>query len=436
MLNKSKLIAVFFAFLVFLTGCTAFTPQNTNDLLRAPALAGEQAEIQKALSSYLKETPQYKFPKEGSFRSPLLMVDLDGDGQEESVLFYSMSATSTQKERTSNVYMAVLKKNDGEWEVVADEPGPAVDVASIEVVDMMGDGTAQLVVGYASSNLGNRKLYLYQFKDGVLESKLFGDYYKYLVGDFTGDGSTGIVVVSAATDQAGMRLNFLKGSNGQFEFAQDAVELYQNFDSCIGIYPSLDYEGKQILIIDGKVSDMTASQIFYFSSAGAGFYSLPDSAAAMVTKTSRNSAWLTSRDIDGDNIVEIPVETKIGESTDILLKGDEGNDASFLSQVDWFDFTNPEEVAKEYGILDGNYGAYISLPEEWRGEVDIKIDDTGEGWRIVRRSTGAVLITMGEKSDDNETSYLRVPGSDEAYITLHRVLKASELKQISVTMLT
>lgn len=435
---RKKLQIMFAGLLVavFLTACAPFGVQTTNELLRAPTLGAEQAGIQEALAEYLKEEPQYKFPKEGNILSPIIQVDLDGDGVEEGVLFYSVQSNTSQKSRGGNVYMAVLSQTSGEWKVVADVQGSSVDVASVEVVDMMGDGTKQLIVGYSTSNLGSRSLSLYQFKDGQVQEQVFGAYYNYLVGDFTASGKSSIAVVSPATDQVGMRLNFLAGNNGQFEMMQEPVELYQNFVSCIGIYPSVDKEGKQMLIIDGKLpGDIIASQILYFSAEGAGFYTLPDSVVATATNTSRYSSWLNSKDIDGLGNIEIPVETKLVESEDIYFGGKE-NDTS-VSQVDWKDFSVVPEEVKMFGLLDNEYGIFISLPEEWRGTVELKAENDGS-WRLVRKQTGALLISEGtvpQKKDAN-TIVWRIPGSDEMCVMFHRALTQEEKQQISVMILS
>lgn len=422
---------------LLLAGCGSVSFQNMDELLRAPALGPGQGEIQQALAAYLKEEPQYKFPKEGAWRSPLLKADLDGDGQEEAILFYSMQASTQHKDKGNNAYMAVLAQQDGNWVVVQDREGLSTDIASVDVAEMMGDGTQQIIVGYATTTLGNRALALYQYKDKELSEQRYGAYFNYLLGDFASQGRTNLAVVSGPEQQVGnLKLNFLVGKNGQFEAAQEAVDLFANFSSCLGLYPSADAQGKRVLVVDGMVSNVIASQILYFSSEGAGFYSLPDSVAQFAAQTSRNSQWLTARDINYDGIVEIPLEKKLAADGDIKLA--ESSSETTMQQVDWMDFTTQPAQVKEYGLLDPDFGLYIRLPESWRGQVVLQSgEETGE-WKVLREDTRTVLLSMrllkeGEIAPDGSW---RVPGADDMFLTVSGKLTILETTEIRTVLLS
>lgn len=420
-----------------LSGCGAITLQNTDELLRAPALGPGQGELQQALAAYLKEEPQYKFPKEGDWHSPLLKADLDGDGQEEGVLFYSMQASTQHKDKGNNVYMAILEQADDGWMVVQEKEGLSTDIASVDVADMMDDGTRQLIVGYATSTLGNRTMALYQYKEGAVIEQHYGSYYNYLLGDFTVQGRTDLAVVSGPDQQVGnLKLNFLIGQNGTFVLAQEPVDLFTNFSACLGLYPSVDAEGKQILVVDGMVSNMIASQILYYSSEGVGFYDMPASVAQIAAETSRSSTWLTSRDVDFDGVVEIPTEKKLGDNSDLGMADEKGD--TTMRQVDWMDFTVQPAEIKEFGLLDPDFGLYIRLPESWRGNVTVEIGEQPGEWKVLRDGTSATLLSMRllEAGETVPERAWRVPGADEMYLIVSDALVLTETMGIRTVLLS
>ena len=48
-----------------LSGCS-MAPAGVDELLRAPQLTGEQSQVQKALTAYLGEAPQLKYPTQST----------------------------------------------------------------------------------------------------------------------------------------------------------------------------------------------------------------------------------------------------------------------------------------------------------------------------------------------------------------------------------
>lgn len=425
MIKKLMAVLLCMVLSLLLAACTPFASQNVNDLLRAPVLGQGQDEIQRALKAYLdNEEPQYRFPKEGEWRSPLIKGDLNGDGRDEAVLLYSIAETSPlAKEMGANVYVAVLEQVGAEWVVVQNEQGLSTDVASVALADLLGDGSNELLIGFSTPSLNAKTLALYTYQAQTLAMVHKFDYSRYEIGNFTGENSTDLVVVSRDNEVGGLSLQHVPTMDGEFVELPMPVKLYLNFVNCVGIKASTGYNAERLLVVDGAISIETgalASQFVYYS--GERFYTLDD-AASLTGATARLNPLLKSRDIDGDGAVEIPL--RIGRNEIQTPSADKR-----LEYIEWMDFTGEgeEPVMKEYGLLDSDRGVYVQLPEAWRGAVMV-VDGTERGeWQLQNRATMATLLTMRTIEPGNQPPMgsQRAPGTTSSYLVYANGLTADE----------
>ena len=419
---KLRPLCVALCLALILCACSPLGFQNVEDLLRAP---GMENAAQKALAAHLNEEPQYVFPKEGDWRSPLVTADLDGDNVPEAVLFYRLSGTSAQTGAGENVYMAVLSQQAGAWQVVYKKDLSSPDIASVAVTHLFRDGTAQLVVGCANANFTVKTLKLYQYaKDEWYAEQI--SYSKYMLGDFTGEGYTDLALVSPSDTSGGMQLSFINGRGNQFNL-QSSLPLHPNFSSCENIVAGQGAEGERVLVVDGLIvsSATLASQIFIYSTETGSFYAPPDT-TEILSATMRYSPFLHSRDIDGDGQIEIPVEDKNNIATP--------NNDKTLHYVSWKEFSGPE-VEKQWGILDVTLAAFVRMPPAWAGRIAVEDGYARGEWRVVNAETGEELLQMRYYSDGVQGMARAVRGNPGWYVTQGADLPPEEWDEISVVWL-
>lgn len=428
----AALLAVGLTFL--LAGCSSLTFQNVNELLRAPELGQGLDEIQKALKAYLGgEEPQYKFPRGGDWRSPLIRTDLNNDGREEAILLYSVpEASAAYREKGGNVYIAVLEQIENVWTVVQDIQGLSTEVLSLEVANLLGDGSRQLIVCYANANLTSRVFALYQYLGlKLLQTHQFS-YSRYEIGDFTGRGSDTLVLVSGTEQSGGLLLYYLSVKKDAFvpESQLTPVKLDVNFVSCVGISPSAAPGGGHLLVVDGHMSTDTgalASQFVYYSAENDLFYTTDDFNALRST-TSRLSPLLKSRDVDNDGIVEIP---QLMRSVPVLANS--GIVERELDYVEWVDFTDAEPVRKQYGLMDPDRGLYVRFPQEWYGKVEILSGEKSGEWHVQNRASQKLLLSLRSfgQGEMPPVGASRVPGTTNYYLLIDSGVSTEDRQQIS-----
>lgn len=419
-----RLLAAVFSLLLclVLSGCAGFSYQNINELLRAPALGGGLDEIQKALTADLDGVePQYKYPKEGDWRGPLLLADLNGDGAQEAVVLYSLPDASSPY-----VNLALLEQVDGEWAVVQNVEGQMSEVASLETADLLGDGTRQLIVGYSNATLASKTVVLYAYNGQELESAFQRAYSRYEIGDFIGRGGNDLVVVS---DEPGsITLEYITSADGAFVTDAAPVALYNNIQSCVNIAPGSDAEGGKLLVVDGKLEDQRlVSQIVYYS--GTHFYTL-DNSAALANSTQRSNSLLLSRDIDGDGMVETPIRESEIQTP---------NADKRLEFVRWMDFvTNAEGEARQFGLVDTDRGVYFRLPDGWQGSLTVTDGENKGEWRLQNARTRQTLLSL-QVMETNETPPMnsqRVLGSVNSYLVYGSGLTEADRETISMVLMS
>lgn len=439
-MTKKILCAALALCLLLLPGCNLLG-QNTNDLLRAPALGQGQGEVQRALAQSIGEEPQYVFPKEGTQRSPLLMTDLDGDGAEEAVLLYTYpSSSALAKNKGSNVYFSIMKKqDDGRWQLQQEFRGLSTDVASIEAAQLLpANPTQQLVIGFSASNLTNKVLGLFESIDGKYTLMYQTPYTRYEIANFTGTGNAELMLVTPYDQVTGIKLVFLPTYGGVFVTPQ-TITLDQNFVSCAGIHPSRAAPGStegnsnapgRVVVVDGVLSTgILGSQFVYYG--GEGFYTVDD-AGTLLSQTARSSPLLVSRDINGDGFVEIPQEV---QNTGMP------NESAGVSFVEWTDHINvlpgEDPQVREWGLLDSDRGVYIRLPSDWYGKISVIEGSSGTSWQVLRTATQALLLDIQDLPAGAAipSGALEVPATVNTYLVVQPAVGENERTQVRVISL-
>lgn len=126
--------------LLGLTGCDLYQP-DVDSLLAPPVLSELQTEVDEALRDVVGQDLRLCYPAGGSYRSPYIFTDLDGDEEQEAVVFYTV-------EDEPLVYLQILDKSDGRWRARNALPGTEGEVLFVDFRHLSGDGATDLLVGW------------------------------------------------------------------------------------------------------------------------------------------------------------------------------------------------------------------------------------------------------------------------------------------------
>ena len=341
---------------LLLCGCQAIT-FSVDGLLSAPSIADEQSAIYQALIESAGRGITLEYPRNGDYRSAFILNDVDGDGSDEALAFYSLSSVAE-----SNVKIAVLDRDgDGDWHSMCELAGAG---SSVDKVIFSGSDT---VVGFASQEYDENSVRMYRYGSGLLES-VYEDTYSLLeTADLDGCGTEEIALVKRSA--LGVSVSVLK-AGGEAGYESYVCEIDTGASSVAGFaFGKIDGGTALYLDIAGENGGLS-SDIFTFGRAGLTSLVF---GRGMYSATQRPAGYL-SRDYDGDGTVEIPTVglfTGYGSAS--------WGEAEYLATFLKFNFTTGlfEYGSSAYCNLRDGY--IFTIPNRWLNVVTvIRNQSTGE----------------------------------------------------------
>ena len=381
-----------------LSGCAVFT-KDTAELLKPPALSEELSEIADAIRQSAGEDYTLTYPARGRFRTPVVQDDIDGDGKEEALAFYS----KTQSEETTE-YVDLFCASGDVWQSVARQGIVAGGVDQVELFDLDGDGTKEIIIGWEIYGTSEMQLAVYTFSGDKLKEEMLEQYTRFACCDLNGDTQGDILLV---------RLNQAEESNTAFWYAWDAEEKkIKEISSC-----PLDASVKSINdpVIATLSSGKTAVYLDEIKGVGAVTEVLFSEKNRLVnpllnreageTPATLRSATFSVQDINADGFVEIPVQRSVPS----VLKS-ETNEKLYLT--DWCSFDGETLTTQLTAMMNTLDEYYYILPAGLADQVAV-LKDTDRHLRELYRYDERTGIIS-----DLLVSFVAVPagGDTEEYL--------------------
>lgn len=301
------------AFLLCIALCLAFSGCDSFDndaysLLSAPKLEGEMRPIQQALEKAVGGKFTFKYPISGDYRSPLILNDIDSDGQNEAIALYS-----TTTDTVITLHINLLDRIDDEWVSVGDLSLVGNGVESVSFTDLNSDGRQEIMVGWMLYGTAETQLGVYSFDGKQLSQRVLEPYTDFLCADLTGDGKNelSVVYLNVAEQKALAKVLSLT-SKGVKELG--AVPL----DGGVTSYfkPVLSTLENQIpaLYIDAIKGTGMLTEIIWFEDSV--LHSAFDPERPEAAPTYRESA-ISCRDFNDDGVIDIPLMELLYSTADL-----------------------------------------------------------------------------------------------------------------------
>ena len=375
-----KILAASLAALL-LCGCSSHLFNGDRQLMRPPYPAGEERKIQEELTRSLGSFTM-KFPKSGSYRSAIVRVDLTGDGRNDALVFF-------RQDETKPISLAVLSQNDGEWQFVSKKEGEGGEIDRVLFGDVNCDGVNEIIVGWTIYSSGLNIISAYCMQDNVLtgidvkeysESKgsnISVAYTDMQICDFDGDGSAEIIASYLNLSEVSATAKLIECHRGVDDAYTMSVTDTAPLDGHVLSYA----DAKVVRLTDDKIvgvaldgykdnSTMITEYIYWNSQTGdleAPFFNAEEQA---VTVTARN-VNITSRDIDSDGVVDIPVTE--------FLPGYDASSESPMYLTLWygaeFGASGYTFMQKKKNIVNLSEGYSVTWQSAWNRKVTCRLDE-------------------------------------------------------------
>lgn len=387
-MKRSLLLAL--ALLLALTGCSFSSPE---DFYQLPKASEEYQSLERCLQEELNAGLEYAAPIKGSNTQPVIMIDLDQDGVDESVAFFRDSSGGENP-----LKIKLYRQNmDGNYYCYTVVEGQGTSINSVVFIQLDGGpGTAQeLVVSWQMSS-SVYALSAYSVEEGAAVQMMDAvNYSRYTVVDLDQDGISELVLLQAsASDTAIRKAEYYKVTDHHMTLAEE-VPLSLRMGTIDGVHTGLLSDGVPALFVTGSLEEKDSIE------PNAAYqltdiFTLRDGAfLSLAMDESGDSATLryklaNDQDLDSDGIWELPVPT--------LLANRRLESSDTFYAITWNHYSSDGSRERAFiTYYNSTDGWYYTLPEEWLSRLSLERDDTTSGNTVER---GVVL-------------YYQSPGDDE-----------------------
>ncbi len=375
-----KIIGILLSILMLfsLCGCDLFAG-DTAELLLPPSLSGDLAPIAVAINESAGGSYTFKYPSRGDLRSAVVQRDINSDGILEAFALYSMN----DGENITMHINAIAFEDDG-WHSVSQQKIVAGGVDRIDFCDLDADGIEEILVGWEIYGTSEMQLAVYSMGEDSLNQLMLEKYTHFLTCDLNENDRKEIFTVQTASGEA-------SNSASVFEFSEDGtLEVTScRLDSSAKTFnePKLSTlsTGLPAIYIDEIKGVGAITEVLYMDK-GILVNPLLSADTVETTATLRSVTFMT-QDIDGDGILEIPVQENIPSVTQSDV-----NEKLYLTN--WCSFNGEVLTNQLTSMINVDDGFYYSVPSRWIGNIAV-LKDTNNRIREIYRYD-AKEMTVGE----------------------------------------
>jgi len=340
-------ILVVFLFIILLSGCSMMT---VDKLYQLPKRSETYNNLQTAINNAMADL-SYCAPLSGENQQTVQIADLNGDGENEYLLF----AKGTQEKPLK---ILVFQNVGGVFSMInaVEANGTAYDV--VEYVNMDARPGVELIVGRQLNEQMLRSATVYTFIDGVLQQLVSVNYRKFLTTDLNNDHNSELFVLRPGASETDV------GVAALYAIDEGNMRLFNEV-------PMSQAANKLKRIITGKL-DGGKTAVFAASAIGdsaliTDIYTVLDDKLVNVSFSNDSGTsirtmrdfYVFADDVDADGVVELPSLIPMEP-----LPGTMSEDVHHL--IRWYSVT-PEgaEVDKMYTYHNFVGGWYMQLHSSW-----------------------------------------------------------------------
>lgn len=350
-------VCIIFSF----SGCTLVSGIET--YLKPPKLSEQHEQIYNALINAEGSKISLKYPKSGSYLSAFVVADIDDEPTEEAIVFYEK--TSLTGSDTSTLRINFLDQKNGRWESVYDFSTEGTEVERVFISKLGTSDITNIIVGVGSQTEKNAQLFFYDGNTPETPQPL-GTYSVMDVIDINGDENNELLMINSSQSGNTAQLKWLDADNTlvsgpELDLSENTTDIAQL------IYGKINGDMTAVYLDSYVNTNMIITEILYPETWNDTIYlnsAKPvNTDAEPINKTIRKSS-LVSKDIDGDGIVEIPINT--------VFKGyEEKPETEQIKMTNWYVLEDDMLIRKYSGYYSINDGYAFMLPEKWLDNVTV-----------------------------------------------------------------
>ena len=365
--RRKAIIAVVLAAVTatLISGCLRIV---ADDLYMLPQISEEHQRLQGHLDQILFDGAEFSAPRSGQHRQSIQLRDLDGDGIDEVLAFFSVTSDSKLK-----IY--IFQMTDGDYVIAEIIEGVGTAFDSIRYVDMDGDGIDEIVVGWQMGD-ALRYMTIYSVKDFHSVLLAGEEYFILTEHDLDGDGTGEIITVRLPSQESGAVAEvFILMPDG--EIVQSEARLSNGIETIARVLPGRLIDGVPAIFIESEgkfengdlITDICVLKNGSFSNISA---SGPSGISEDTVRETVRMRILSS-DINNDGIIKVPMPRLLQAQSETAYYA-----------IDWYSFNSMGFSRLALTTYHNNTDEwFLVLPFDWRGKVSVRREDVVAGERTV-----------------------------------------------------
>ena len=364
--GAKKILFTFPALLIALClyGCLRITAE---DLYSLPQFSEQYMKLQGHINVLLNSGAEYAPPTGGPNKQSVQFFDLNGNGVDEVIAFFSFQGESALK-----IY--IFELIDGDYSVAGIIEGVGTAIESVRYVDMDGDGVVEIIVGWQmSAALKHMSIYsIREFSSVLLYD---ADYSLITVFDVNGDGNENIITIKPPAQDAGAAAEvFTLMPDG--EMVSSEARLSNGIETITRVLTGKLINGVPAVFVESEgkfdAGNLVTDICIYKSGSFINISCTGPGGISEETVRSRIPR-IQSADINKDGIIKVPIPRRLRAQSETEYYA-----------VDWYAF---DDLGKSNLVMTTYHNDfdewYLILPSDWRGKVSVRREDAVSGERTV-----------------------------------------------------
>lgn len=336
---------------VLLSGCFV---QPADSLYALPRQSDAYYDLQNAIDAALPADAAYSGPLSGPNQQAVQLADLDGDGEDEALVF-----AKTSGEKPLKIYIFDAEDDSFVQTAVIEGDGTAFD--AVEYVPVDDTPGMEIILGRQLSDQILQSLSVYSYSDGTAAELMHAAYTEYKVVDLNLDDRRDVLIFRQDTETRQGMAEYYTWEDGVMERRQTAAlsKDIHTIERIVTGYVTADIPGAFVTSTYGE--DALVTDVFAFR--GQTFSNLTLSAESGVSTQLVRSYQVFATDIDEDGVVELPTLVALPSAT-------AGEDTYWL--VEWYSLqTDGVGRKKETTFYYTPGGWYLTVPESWTDQLTV-----------------------------------------------------------------
>ncbi len=339
------------AMALLLTGCT----MRTEDLYAPPKRSEGYNDVQTAIDQAMGGLT-YSAPISGENQQTVQLADLDGDGQEEYLVF----AKGTGEKPLKVLIFGQDTQNKAKLLTIIENAGAAFQ--QVEYIQMDDRPGCEIVLGRQVSDQVQRSVSVYSFHRGMTEQLMSVSYDRMVTCDLDNDGSGELLVIQPGETDGNSAVAVLYSFRGTLLERSMEVELSQRTENIKRITYGFLQDRQRAVYIASSLEE---------SSIVTDVLALRDSRLVNIAMSSDEvqtlrNYYVYGEDVDGDGILELP--SLLGM---VPLYWNWNSDRQYL--IRWYSLDlQGEETDKRYTYHNYLDGWCIQLDSRWASRITVE----------------------------------------------------------------